>query len=132
MPNDLTIKPIQAKRTTDDSPKSREPDLRDAAPTANSIQPYVNPTLRLDAAAGLVVIEFRDTSGKLTSSIPSERQIAAYRSHQTPRAKAENRTAEQAERLTEAREGDARQAEVRRAEAERRDRPPPPAERDRL
>jgi hypothetical protein len=34
--------------------------------------------LRLDAALGLVVIEFRNDSGAVTTSIPSERQIAAY------------------------------------------------------
>jgi hypothetical protein len=40
--------------------------------------PVINPTLRLDAALGLVVIEFRNDSGAVTTSIPSERQIAAY------------------------------------------------------
>ena len=38
-----------------------------------------NPQLRLDAALGLVVIEFRDESGTVTTSIPSQRQLDAYR-----------------------------------------------------
>lgn len=37
-----------------------------------------NPTLRLDPALGLVVIEFVSKSGAVTSSIPSQRQLAAY------------------------------------------------------
>ena len=43
--------------------------------------PFTNPDLRLDPALGLVVIEFHDDSGKLTNSIPSQRQIDAYRQH---------------------------------------------------
>jgi hypothetical protein len=35
-------------------------------------------TLRLGAALGLVVIEFRNDSAAVTTPIPSERQIAAY------------------------------------------------------
>jgi len=38
-----------------------------------------NPTLLLDAALGLVVIEFVSKSGAVTSSIPTQRQLAAYR-----------------------------------------------------
>lgn len=89
MPNDLTIKPVQAKRSSDDPPKTREPNHADATPAAKPSRSYVNPTLRLDAALGLVVIEFRDDSGKLTASIPSQRQIEAYRSHQEPRTDTE-------------------------------------------
>ena len=52
-----------------------------ATPVAKAVQPYTNPALRLDPALGLVVIEFHDDSGKLTSSIPNQRQIDAYRRH---------------------------------------------------
>jgi hypothetical protein len=62
------------------------PPTRSAAAAA---QPYVNPSLRLDPALGLVVIEFRDEAGELTSTIPSQRQIEAYRVHaRTPSAPA--------------------------------------------
>jgi hypothetical protein len=37
-----------------------------------------NPTLRLDPALGLVVIEFVSKSGAVTSSIPSQRELTAY------------------------------------------------------
>jgi hypothetical protein len=38
-----------------------------------------NPSLRLDPALGLVVLEFRDRSGR-TATLPTERELAAYRS----------------------------------------------------
>jgi hypothetical protein len=42
-----------------------------------------NPTLQLNAALGLVVIEFRNDAGTVTSSIPSQQQLDAYRLWQT-------------------------------------------------
>ena len=62
-------RPVRAPRTTTAEPRAAEP------------RPYVNPTLRLDADAGLVVMEFRDDNGTVTT-IPNERQLAAYRAHQ--------------------------------------------------
>ncbi|HEY2619423.1 MAG TPA: hypothetical protein VGI78_18930 [Acetobacteraceae bacterium] len=56
--------------TASESPVQAEP--------APAPSPIINPTLRLDAALGLVVIEFRNDSGAVTTSIPSERQIEAY------------------------------------------------------
>jgi hypothetical protein len=50
--------------------------LAAASSTAN---PTPNPTLALDAALGLVVIQFHNNSGAVTSSIPSQQQIDAYR-----------------------------------------------------
>lgn len=50
-------------------------------PAPKPAQPYTNPALRLDPALGLVVIEFHDGAGKLTSSIPNQHQIDAYRRH---------------------------------------------------
>ena len=38
-----------------------------------------NPRLRLDGSLGMVVIEFRDTAGGVPNTIPSPRQIEAYR-----------------------------------------------------
>ena len=51
------------------------------APPVPSPQ-FPNPSLRLDSSLGMVVIEFRDPGGDVTRSIPSQRQIDAYRSHQ--------------------------------------------------
>jgi hypothetical protein len=38
-----------------------------------------NPSLRLDPALGLVVLEFRDAHGR-RETLPTERELAAYRS----------------------------------------------------
>lgn len=38
-----------------------------------------NPRLHLDAPLGIVVLEFRDSGGDVANTIPSPRQIAAYR-----------------------------------------------------
>jgi hypothetical protein len=38
-----------------------------------------NPTLRFDVASGLVVIEFHNDTGAVTTSIPTLRQLEAYR-----------------------------------------------------
>jgi hypothetical protein len=78
----MMISAIQAITSAADPPKSRSSPQARTEPPAVSPRPYINPSLRLDAALGLVVIEFRDDSGALTSTIPSERQIEAYRAHQ--------------------------------------------------
>ncbi len=43
--------------------------------------PEPSPRMRLDPALGLVVLEFRDHQGQVVQTLPSERQLAAYRSH---------------------------------------------------
>lgn len=49
-----------------------------AAPTATApVTP--NPRLRLDGSLGMVVLEFRGSGGEVSNSIPSPREIAAYR-----------------------------------------------------
>jgi hypothetical protein len=42
---------------------------------------FVNPSFQFDPTVGIVVINFHDDKGTLTSSIPNQRQLAAYRSH---------------------------------------------------
>lgn len=78
MPNDMTIPAVQAIAA---SPQPRPARTTTAEPRAAEPRPYVNPTLRLDRDVGLVVMEFRDDDGKVTT-IPNERQLAAYRAHQ--------------------------------------------------
>lgn len=88
MPNDLTIHPIPSVPAAPEAhgePRHENFAPPQAAASGSTAQPYVNPSLRLDAALGLVVIEFHDDSGKLTSSIPSQRQIDAYRRHEDTR-----------------------------------------------
>lgn len=38
-----------------------------------------NPRLRVDADLGVLVIEFRDTAGEVSVSLPTPRELAAYR-----------------------------------------------------
>lgn len=38
-----------------------------------------NPRLRIDRDLGMVVIEFRDAAGRMTASLPTNREIEAYR-----------------------------------------------------
>ena len=81
MPSDLTVKAVSPVIGASESPAEPKPDFRTPpahAPPSGS-PPVVNPSLRLDAALGLVVIEFRDASGKLTTTIPSQQQLQAYR-----------------------------------------------------
>ena len=62
-----------------DAPPARGSAAAREAPPPKPGPPFTNPDLRLDPALGLVVIEFHDDAGKLTNSIPSQRQIDAYR-----------------------------------------------------
>ncbi|MGE0416995.1 MAG: hypothetical protein AB7O80_09335 [Acetobacteraceae bacterium] len=84
MPSELSIQAVQAPSGQTEAytdPKAAAPAAAAERPVTPA-QPFVNPSLRLDAALGLVVIEFRDDAGALTSTIPSQRQIDAYRAHQ--------------------------------------------------
>jgi hypothetical protein len=75
------VLPIQAAATvrsgSDNAGEAQAPESVSPAP-ALSASVIVNPTLRLDAGLGLVVIEFRNDTGDVTTSIPSQRQIEAY------------------------------------------------------
>jgi hypothetical protein len=51
------------------------------AQEAKPVQLFVNPSYRFDPTVGLVVIEFHNESGDLSNSIPSQRQLEAYRLH---------------------------------------------------
>ena len=46
------------------------------------VQLFVNPSYRFDPTVGIEVIQFHDGTGAVTNTIPSARQLAAYRSHQ--------------------------------------------------
>ena len=86
--NDLTVSPVAAG-LFNDSAAVRHPVAAAIEPAieapATKVNPglaaplITNPTLRLDAALGLVVVEYRDDRGAITTSIPSQRALAAYR-----------------------------------------------------
>ncbi|CAH0309529.1 hypothetical protein [Roseomonas sp. CECT 9278] len=79
MTSDLALRPV----TTSDPPRAPvraagpERDAGAAPPPAAPATP--NPRLRLDGSLGMVVIEFRDQVGDVANTIPTPRQIAAYR-----------------------------------------------------
>ena len=52
---------------------------RDKADSPEPAKPLPNPTLRLDPGLAIVVIEFRDETGAVRSTIPTEQQLDAYR-----------------------------------------------------
>jgi len=86
MSSDLTIPRVGAAATTADGGRSRAgasahtPVPLDSAtppPTAGKVLP--NPALRLDYGLAIVVIEFRDETGAVRSTIPTQQQLEAYR-----------------------------------------------------
>ncbi|HET6194952.1 MAG TPA: hypothetical protein VFE12_04320 [Acetobacteraceae bacterium] len=85
MSNEISVKAVGALPGSSESGT----ESRTSATTVPQLQaavaasPVINPTLRLDPALGLVVIEFHNDSGTLTTSIPSQRQIQAYQRWET-------------------------------------------------
>ena len=57
--------------------------VQEAAPPVAS-PPLPNPQLRIDPALSLVVIEFRDNGGEVALSIPSPKELQAYRDSPRP------------------------------------------------
>ncbi len=51
--------------------------------SATSKRPLINPSLHLDVALNLVVLQFLDDKGDVTDSIPTAKQLKAYQSHQS-------------------------------------------------
>ncbi len=78
MPSDLSIGAVAADPAVTDTQAARSA-VVSPAPSANSTPGTPNPTLQLNAALGLVVIEFLSKTGAITTSIPTQRELAAYR-----------------------------------------------------
>nr|WP_314073017.1 hypothetical protein [uncultured Roseococcus sp.] len=55
------------------------PPPAEVPPRAAAAPPMPNPTLRLDASLGMVVMEFRNGSEQVARSLPSEVELKAYR-----------------------------------------------------
>ena len=78
MPSDLSVSAVAPPvPVTGRSPQSAQP----PHPHPGAERTLPNPSLRLEPELGLVVIEFRNDSGTIEASYPSERQLAAYRAH---------------------------------------------------
>jgi len=79
MAHDFSVAPLAA--TSGISPVDPGAEPPAPAPTPSQIAAVSlipNPKLRMDAASGIVVIEFRDLGGKLQNSIPNQHQLDAY------------------------------------------------------
>jgi hypothetical protein len=81
MSSDLIVPAVAATSigNTAAKPKPAAVEPRPLADSAPTPPLTMNPVLRLDEGLGLVVIEFHNDSGVITTSIPSQRQLAAYR-----------------------------------------------------
>jgi len=81
MPTDLTVSAISAPAsTTTQRPQAAVAPAPPPSPTTTA-PAFANPSLQLDPSLGIVVIKFHNASGAVTSSIPSDRQLAAYQRH---------------------------------------------------
>jgi hypothetical protein len=78
MLNDISLPAIAAVHPGSVPVTGRRTQAADLTQAVPPVTPVLNPTLRLDAALGLVVIEFRNDSGAITTSIPSQRQLQEY------------------------------------------------------
>jgi hypothetical protein len=77
MPNDLTIRPAPGVPPVQppNSPVAKD---APAGPALTAVVP-VTPILTLNPESGIVVVDFRNETGQVVSSIPTAQQLAAYR-----------------------------------------------------
>ena len=68
------VAPVRARGNTRSSI-----DVASAEPASAQGPLTPNPSLRIDPTLGIVIIEFHDQPGKVSSTIPTARQIDAYR-----------------------------------------------------
>ncbi|HTZ70724.1 MAG TPA: hypothetical protein VMB71_08765 [Acetobacteraceae bacterium] len=85
MPGDFAIGPVSAAqplpltRGNAFTAEAENTGGNAAGSTTIGGPPPVNPGLHLDPALNLVVLQFFDSEGNVTQSIPSQRQLQAYR-----------------------------------------------------
>ncbi len=82
MPSDLSVKavgPVLGASENPAEPKSEKFTPPAQAPPTPTAVIVANPTFRFDPVSGLVVIELHNEAGAVTTSIPTLRQLEAYR-----------------------------------------------------
>jgi hypothetical protein len=79
---DLAIRQAAPQETPRQTPPGVGPDRAagSAPPPPSPELGPPNPRLRMDRDLGIVVIEFRDASGQVSVSVPTQRELEAYRS----------------------------------------------------
>ncbi len=86
MLNDLAVSPVTAATMVRSNANPTGVGSSQVAAQSDqgaAASPIPNPTLQLNPGLGLVVIQFRNETGAVTTSIPSERQLQAYQRWQT-------------------------------------------------
>jgi len=87
MPTDLSVQAVGPVVGASENPAQPKPETF-TPPAQAPPQPIPvlipNPALRFNAALGLVVIEYRNAAGDVTTSIPTLRQLEAYRQWNQP------------------------------------------------
>jgi hypothetical protein len=81
MSNQLSIQAALSIHSPGDDAAPSRRSAPSAAPAAKPVPLFVNPSFEFDPTVGLVVIDFHNNSGAVTDSIPSQRQLEAYRTH---------------------------------------------------
>ena len=78
---DLLIRQVTQQELPRPPVRAAGPDRVAGAPppTPNPEVGPPNPRLRMDRDLGMVVIEFRDSAGRISNSLPTERELRAYR-----------------------------------------------------
>jgi hypothetical protein len=82
LPGDVAITPAGSRETLLPAQAVAAPPVtvqEGASSAAPSKRPLVNPSFHVDLALNLVVLQFVDDKGNVTNSIPSEKQLKAYR-----------------------------------------------------
>lgn len=82
MPSDVSVKAVGLVLSASENPAGPQTEKFTPpaqAPPAASPVIVANPSLRFDPVSGLVVMEFHDAAGDVTSQIPTLQQLEAYR-----------------------------------------------------
>jgi len=78
MPNDLTISGIGTPVASPSGVQSCQPGSTTTSDPKASGAPATTTALRVDGVLGILVIEFLNEAGEVSSSIPTQRQLEAY------------------------------------------------------
>jgi hypothetical protein len=73
------LPPLESARPPVARNEAKAPAVRPVATAGPSSPAMPNPALRLDPGLGLVVLQFRDDRGEIVATLPTERELAAYR-----------------------------------------------------
>jgi hypothetical protein len=88
MSNEVAIQSVAPVRIANDTVGEVNTVPQQPSPVSQPVAqspPIYNPSVRFDSSLGLVVIEFRNDSGSVTTQVPSQQQLDAYQRWNTTR-----------------------------------------------